>query len=1243
MSKSFIEEYIPKISSVEDIYNFFKQLGYNTLDTNYKVSLSSFGLRAKEKEYVENIYVVSNYDKRFQIYFIKLKSISDEIVRSLPDLFLKTTHSPFLVFSHDFTNFSFLVVEKIRKDVGEFKRKIIKLNIDKNNLYHTDAEVLTNIKLEGESKPEDIYKKLTEAFSVEKVTDKFFKDYIRVFNTVKDYFLKQTKDKKSAHDFTQQLLNRVMFIYFVAKKRWLGNDIKFMNTFWDIYSKGKKKGDYKPDTFYKDWLSVLFFEAFNNRFYPRKYFSEELNKVLMLAPYLNGGLFTRNKLDDINFSIDDSVFEDIFTFLNRYNFTIREELPLEEEVAVDPEMIGRVYESLVNLSEESDERGKAGIFYTDRVEIDFMSRRSLVEYLYNQLQPNISKELIYKFIFAKTEEEKKDIEKELNRLKIWEEIEESLDDFSILDPACGSGSFLVGMLNILSDLYKLTCKNLNRTIDDFEIKKQIIGRSLYGVDVVEWACHVAELRLWLQLIVESELSQADLKIKPLLPNLTFKIRPGDSLVQEIGSINLSLSNNKDISSALKRRLTELKQEKLKFYNNDPSRKYQSKELLLHAELTIFRAILDERILSLTNKIKEKQKSPDSMKQTELLSSEEDRQKHFESIEQLDKKIREEVEQLKQEKSHLVEIRSTLNKETKPFVWDIDFVEIFSDEFECGFDIVIGNPPYVRQEKIADPKLPKEKITTENKREYKEKLLKSVQNHFPFIKNLDKKSDLYIYFYFKGLALLNKTGTFCFITSNSWLDVGYGKDLQEFLLNNVKIHAIYDNSVKRSFARADINTIIALFSAPVKTKNVAVGFIPLDNIAKFVMFEKPFEDVLTLDNLLKIEKAKDITKTDDFRIYPKKQIELLEEGWEYPEETTSVIASGKVTKQSRSVIANAIKQSQMSLLRDKLLTGNYEGNKWGGKYLRAPDIYFTCLKKQIHKEVILKDYFEGERYLNTGGADGFFILTNVESKNKDYYQVYNYSKEAKDFNKIPFLIKKDYLRPLIKDITKTSSRIEISKADAWVLVILDKNVDEETRKYIRFGEKVGFNKRSVTKQQRPWYKPTRQMLRSGKILFPRSFNDSHIIYYNPKEFISLRYYRLYSKKDFDIIPFLSTFNSTYFALLMELNAPSNLGLGVCDVTMASFLRIKIPYDENYIDSFKKVFNKVCTRDIKSIFEELGFNSRLPIREQEPNPLPDRKELDDIIFDVLGLTKEERKEVYWSVCELVKNRLEKAKSV
>ena len=167
-----------------------------------------------------------------------------------------------------------------------------------------------------------------------------------------------------------------------------------------------------------------------------------------------------------------------------------------------------------------------------------------------------------------------------------------------------------------------------------------------------------------------------------------------------------------------------------------------------------------------------------------------------------------------------------------------------------------------------------------------------------------------------------------------------------------------------------------------------------------------------------------------------------------------------------------------------------------------------------------------------------------------------------------------------------------------------------------------------------------MLHSSQILVPRSFYDRHVIHYNPNNYLSLRFYRLHLKKR--SVPLLLAFlNTTYLSLFLETLGNRSLGQGVLDFFMADFLNLRIPIilDETLLKPFKDIKK----RNSKSIFEELGINPGYPLREQKPNPLPDRKALDDIAFDILGLTQDERNEVYWSVCELVKNRLEKARSV
>ena len=434
-----------------------------------------------------------------------------------------------------------------------------------------------------------------KAFNVEAVTKQFFEDYKSVFHDLQDDLAGQTADHRWAHDYALQFLNRCMFLYFIQRKRWLGEDTEFLRSFWESY----QATDEPADSFVHRWLNVLFFEAFNNKFHGgHRHFPDTIREALALAPYLNGGLFTENPLDgEHNFQISDQRFKGIFEFLEKYNFTIAEDSPLDQEVAVDPEMIGKVYESLVNVSDEEDEQGDAGIFYTQRTEIDLMCRLALVDNLTNHLGEE-HKNLLYEVLFAFSLDDKADADGKLAEAQLWESFDTTLKELAVVDPACGSGSFLVGMLHILDDLRDRANQGLGREESSFDRKKGIIGQNLYGVDVKEWACHVAELRLWLALVIDAEFSPAELHLRdePLLPHFSFNIRCGDSLVQEISGMNLATRRDafSGVPRALKARITRLKNEKLKFFNNDPTCRYRSEKELQQEELRLFRELIDTR-------------------------------------------------------------------------------------------------------------------------------------------------------------------------------------------------------------------------------------------------------------------------------------------------------------------------------------------------------------------------------------------------------------------------------------------------------------------------------------------------------------------------------------------------------------------------------------------------------------------------------------------------------------------------
>lgn len=1219
-----IRDRIERLESPEDVFDLFRHLNYpqsSIRDPTFKRDIEGFDFAKDEKSKVKDIYTVLSLEDKLPVFLVETTTLSPSFVRYISKVFAERYLRLLIIFTVDYSELLVVFPEFEKVKIGKHKLKLSKLLLNRQELYYTDIDTVSKLRFNKDGNNwRDTWLDWKKAFSVSRVTNEFFEDYKKRFFRIRNHLVDGGITTKDAHEFTIQFLNRIMFIYFISKKRWLNNDPKFMDWFWGLYKKRVRDGLTEEDSFYKDWLDALFFESFNNRFFDSEKLPEDAKKVLRVAPFLNGGLFKETDQDKLGICLADEFISDVLDFYNKYNFTIKEDVPLDVEVAVDPQMIGYVYESLANVAEEIYDRNDMGIFYTPRVEVDFMVRRTITEFLAKHLD-DVPREIIYDFVF---DAEKEKSGKFFTERRMWYTLKDVLENLSIVDPACGSGAFLVGHLIALTELYKEVYKNIGRQRKDFDIKKEIIGKSLYGVDVMPWAVHAAELRLWLQLIVEVDLKPKDLKTRPLLPNLNMNLRAGDSLVQEIGGINLHL-RDADTTPVIKKKLEALKAEKENYYHNRPDAMFQSKEALEKEEIRVFIEIVDEQIREIDETVEDIDQRSKHV-QLDLSGNETDISREEKE------KLRNKRKKLSEEKETLEKVKTEIDvPEKKPFVWEIAFSEIFGEK--GGFDIVIGNPPYVRQEKISPPNRMKAEITKDDRTGYKDKLVRSVTARFPVIEKISKKSDYYVYFYFHGLGLLNPAGTFCFITSNSWMDVDYGKGLQEFLLKYVPIHAIYDNQVSRSFEHADVNTVIALFGAPVIRGGIVkegsiqgrlddpdyrggIEWPLLSHTARFVMFKKPFEEVLSVENLLRMEQADDIVKTDEYRVFPIRQGALLEDGWEYPEDYD--------TKQGR------------------FRKGEYAGNKWGGKYLRAPDIFFGIIDMK-EKFVNLETLVKGQRYLNTGGADGFFIIRNYEKVDDNLFKIKNVSKEGKEDNNPTFLVERKYLRPLITS-SKNIPSLTVESPDAFVVVI-EENIDNShIKSYVQWAETKGFNERSVTKFMKPWYKPPKQAKESGQILWPRNFDRYHRVYHNPNKLIGLRYYRFYPYEKVDVEVLVAILNSTFIAFQNEIIGSTKLGQGALDVTMKDAMNLLIPKKlfQNDMD-IKNVFNLLTKRKIETIFTELGFDPTKPIREQEPEPLPDRKALDDVVFDAIGLTDNERKEVYWAVAELVKNRLDKARSV
>ncbi|WP_049772007.1 DNA methyltransferase [Caldicellulosiruptor hydrothermalis] len=443
--------------------------------------------------------------------------------------------------------------------------------VGKNEKSHTAQSRFVPL-LERDDKP--TLQDLEEAFSIETISDEFFRKYRDLFIKLKvelDKILEKDPKVKSEFqeknistvDFAKKLLGQILFLYFLQKKGWLG--VK-RNQAWGSGSKNfirelfeKKHGDYK--NFFNDILEPLFYEALRtDRSADDHYYSRFDCKI----PFLDGGLFDpMNGYDWVNIDINlpDELFSNnnrtpegdigdgILDIFDRYNFTVKEDEPLEKEVAIDPELLGKTYERLNAIREDNfkeylksvGDRAKEskfnkeyGVYYTPREIVHYMCQQSLIYYLTNEFEGKIPKEDIEQFVVygesikendarvVKVGRETKEYKFKLpeNIRNNAKEIDQKLATIIVCDPAVGSGAFLVGMMSEiikLRDILSIFIDEPDRTT--YRFKRECIENSLYGVDIDSGAIEIAKLRLWLSLIVDED----DIhNIKPL-PNLDYKV------------------------------------------------------------------------------------------------------------------------------------------------------------------------------------------------------------------------------------------------------------------------------------------------------------------------------------------------------------------------------------------------------------------------------------------------------------------------------------------------------------------------------------------------------------------------------------------------------------------------------------------------------------------------------------------------------------------------------------------------
>ena len=641
------------------------------------------------------------------------------------------------------------------------------LDLDNPTRFHRD--LLRGLRIPARASLLDVSKQWQRLFSVERVTTRFYEEYAAVRDRIASALREHNQDHPVVKSFTQdearawatRQMGRVLFLWFLQAKRWLGEpggqgSPIYLLDMW-LQRSQTDEGEY-----YRGILSPLFFDAMATGSSSR---SE--HPVLGYVPYLNGGLFRRNELedrisDDGPVSLPDDVFDpeddsSLLGLLSRYRFTTTESTPDDQSVDPDPELLGRVFENLY----QGDERHDTGTYYTPREIVHFMCREALDGYLRGKtgVDQGTLDDLRQEAVGSRDEHRPlPDVPADA--------LIDALETVRVCDPAVGSGAFLLGTIQEIVALRRGILFSQRSYVEPHELyrmvsewKRRAIESSLYGVDINPEAVEICRLRLWLSMVLDMDeppVPNSDWA----LPNLDFQIVAGDSLVDRVTGVTLvgswppqvvtmelSLRNRIDqlVSNILSRRReferTQRNPRRLRELR-DLIADYQRETVQLHLQNALDKAMADLAALKKSLKPTKSALARAGKRVARLISL---------------------LENVARRDFALVQ---------KPFLWPIAFPDVLREgDLNAGFDIVLANPPYVRMERLNN----------EDEEAYAEA--------FPQVSA--SRADLLVYFYARSLQILRPGGWLAFITSNKYMRAGYGEGLREHLPASLRIHRVID--------------------------------------------------------------------------------------------------------------------------------------------------------------------------------------------------------------------------------------------------------------------------------------------------------------------------------------------------------------------------------------------------------------------------------------------------------------------
>ncbi|WP_276359809.1 N-6 DNA methylase [Daejeonella sp. H1SJ63] len=703
----------------------------------------------------------------------------------------------------------------------------------------TAAERFTAIANKGSKATLDDVK---EAFSVEKLSKAFFDEYKKHYDIFCDFMVSKPNirqtifngDEKGIRDFNKKLLGRIVFLYFIQKKGWLGvpaksdwgkGDFDFLTNLF--------KNTKNTDLFYSEMLSKLFFDTLNTK---RKDDLIELVKgEPCRIPYLNGGLFEEDDKKHRNLIFPANLFKSLFDFFNQYNFTIYEDDPNDHTVAVDPEMLGHIFE---NLLEDNKDKGA---YYTPKEIVHYMCQESLIEYLTTWFE-NKGYEVVGYIGFDKPDQPKlfsanegrkgqlvmetdnKTADKQIDRILIEKLLKKKLDDddkklikkhsvefhnaldnVKICDPAIGSGAFPMGLLHEIFTAKQTLHTFVHGNTKNFPasaVKLNIIQNSIYGVDIEKGAVDIARLRFWLSLIVDEETPKA-------LPNLDYKIVVGNSLVSKLGDdiididwtleggqgFQVNIFGSADLQANKAKLLKKISQEQKEFFNPDSDKKKLAADI---RKLKIDLLINQLELMVSTKGLESKPTGTGKQltQRTEL---------HVQTL-----RWKDSIKQLKK-------LKDKQDQVLNYFDWKLDFPEVLNEQINAnaGFDIVIANPPYIK--------------------EYTNRDAFEGFRQSPYYQG---KMDIWYGFACKMLDLLKPKGIECFIAQNNWITSAGAAIFRNKVLTESEIKVFTDFGNYKVFETAGIQTMIYVLqkTTPNNEYDLKYSVLQNDNISKAELIE-----------------------------------------------------------------------------------------------------------------------------------------------------------------------------------------------------------------------------------------------------------------------------------------------------------------------------------------------------------------------------------------------------------------------